>query len=113
MPSENEHVLSDSSSDSSEAKSTNQSNSGGSEHSEGRNTLVLENSNEVSCESGRLKSLDDNLAQLNIVVAKLREKDADVQKITQSLLVNFWKQNGSGDCPDNLGTQIPSYCLLG
>ncbi|KAK6622280.1 hypothetical protein RUM44_002087 [Polyplax serrata] len=103
LPSENgQNLISGSSSDSSRAGTINESE----RMSEGRNTLVLENSNETLCDTDRLKSLDNGLNQLHIVLTNLREKDDKVEKITRSLLVNLCRNNGS-ESPNNIGANSP------
>lgn len=106
----NSNVLVDyNSSCSSEGDASSHCHNNEPENSEGTKTLVLENTDVSSCESAPLKALNKNLAQLNIVVSKLKHKDDQIEHITQSLLLNFQKANGSGDNCGSIG--IPFFLV--
>ncbi|KAL0276692.1 UNVERIFIED_CONTAM: hypothetical protein PYX00_004207 [Menopon gallinae] len=65
-------------------------------------TLILEDTYR-SLESAKMKSLDSNLTELEMVVSRLHEKETIFQKITDSMLATVSKVNSCGDSPKNSG----------
>lgn len=84
-----------------EAQSTPQSENQGKE-TDSAYTLVLEDTY-ISLESEKMKTLDNNLTELEVVVSRLHEKEAIFQEITNSMFATVSRVDGSGDRPNHSG----------
>lgn len=104
-------MISGSTSGSSESDVSKPSTSEGAKDSEGRNTLVLEDTDKMSSGSSPGRNLDYNLVCLEEVIERLHEKETLLNNMTQSLLVNVTKLDGSGDGSAPVGTVSEFLCI--